>query len=325
MMRSSANQCRPGGRRGAALYSIVMMTALLISLLALAGLAVMRVESEQTRDAEGTTAALANARSAVEWAIEVLNNDVDWRTNYTSGVPTAQQSLGPDAPGALSWMLVDSDSDLTDADTDLRLVGIGRADATVQAASVRIRVLADALEVHNESTFADLADDFVSKTHWVCQFFRPVLPAGTTAWRITAIDFYGYKNSGNRDFDVRQYQPLASNMPSATLIDSVTLNSNDLSPTPGWITVTFTGETWMPATDGVCLAFESTAKNQAPIGITYRNANVTTADSALITGDTAWATYETDQALLLRVRAVCQTLNGQIQIIAGSWKSEPAP
>ncbi len=134
--RSSIPGFGPHARRGMSLYITVMSTALIASLLGLAGLTIVRIERKQTVTNSDILSARTNAASAVELALRVLANDPNWRTNYTSGVETVPQSLGPNAIGTLSWVLEDSDGSLTDGDTKLRLKGVGRVGNTVQVSSL---------------------------------------------------------------------------------------------------------------------------------------------------------------------------------------------
>lgn len=125
-------------RRGTALYITVLSMALIVSLLGLAGLAIMRIELEQMETGNDRAAARQNARSAVDLALRVIANDPNWRTTATNGVETTPQSLHANASGSLSWILEDTDGSLTDADTDLRLRGVGRVGNTIQVSSVKI-------------------------------------------------------------------------------------------------------------------------------------------------------------------------------------------
>jgi hypothetical protein len=125
-------------RRGGALYIAVISTALIVSLLGLAGLSIVRIERNQASNMNDRNIARSNARSAVELALRVVANDSNWRNTYTNGVETTPQSLGPNGRGTVSWILEDTDGSLTDADTSLRLKGVGRVGNTVQVSSVRV-------------------------------------------------------------------------------------------------------------------------------------------------------------------------------------------
>ena len=135
----------PGPRRGAALYVSVMAVALLVSVLGLAGLLVMNIERRRATNGHDMRVASTNARSAVVLALRVLANDPNWRTTYTSGVETTPQAIGPADAGTISWILEDSDGNLTDSDTKLQLKGVGRVGNVVQVLSVDLTTIGDPL------------------------------------------------------------------------------------------------------------------------------------------------------------------------------------
>ena len=115
-----------------------MLTALLVSLFGLSGLTLVRIERERASVTIDRVVARRNARSAVELALRVIANDSDWRNTYLNGQETAPQLIGSAANGTVSWLLKDSDGSLTDADTDLRLHGVGRVGNAVQVSSVKV-------------------------------------------------------------------------------------------------------------------------------------------------------------------------------------------
>jgi hypothetical protein len=115
-----------------------MSTALIVSLLGITGLTLESVERKQTSIMNDRLFARSNARSAVELALLVIANDSDWRNTYTNGQETTPQLLGASEYGTVSWVLEDSDGSLTDADTELRLKGVGRVDNVVHVSSVEI-------------------------------------------------------------------------------------------------------------------------------------------------------------------------------------------
>ncbi len=125
-------------RTGAALYVMVFSTTLIVSLLGLAGIAIVRIERLQAGGCDDMLRARLNARSAVELALRVIANDPNWRTTYSNGVETTTQALGANGRGTVSWILSDSDGSLTDGDTALRLKGIGRIGDVVQVSEVAL-------------------------------------------------------------------------------------------------------------------------------------------------------------------------------------------
>lgn len=163
-------------RRGMALYVSVMMTTLIVSLLGLAGIAVVRIERLELQSRGDMLAARRNAHSALELALVVLANDSSWRSNYTSGAETTAVSLGDDQLGKLSWILQDSDGDLTDSDTTLTLQGIGRVGDAVQVVQVELNTdslacLESAIHCENalQISHADLDNNHVVSSNNVVQ------------------------------------------------------------------------------------------------------------------------------------------------------------
>jgi hypothetical protein len=129
-----------GNRGGSALYIAVLSTALIVSLLGLAGLTIVRIERRRVSTTNDILVARMNARSAVQLALRRIADDPNWQTTYSNGVETTPESLGPNAAGTLSWILEDSDGSLTDVDTHLRLRGLGRVGNAVQVSSVQLEV-----------------------------------------------------------------------------------------------------------------------------------------------------------------------------------------
>lgn len=139
MSRSRASSRRVRRRRsGSALYMTVLGTALIVSLLGLAGVTVARIERHKFADSSALIDARTYARAAVELGLHRINNDANWRTTYINGIETTAQSLGSNSNGTISWVLTDTDGSLTNADTDLRLAGVGRVGDTVQVSSVEL-------------------------------------------------------------------------------------------------------------------------------------------------------------------------------------------
>lgn len=329
--KNRLNRRRQSGRRrplrnGYALYVGVMFTALLVSLLGLSGLTLVRVERQEAAEVVDSVVAHHHARSAVELALLEIANDSDWRSTYANGQETTLQALGPSSVGTLSWVLEDSDGSLTDNDVELRLKGVGRVGNVVQVKSIEIEegnAEVGPAELRSQTSTLDQADGLLSKTLWWCQYLKVALPPEATGWKVTSVELYIGKSNGNRDFNLRLYQPLPNNMPSSTLLDSVDLNSNMYSPTMQWRTISMSGEYSIAPNDGVCIALETTA-NKDPIKLRYRSSGVVETDSALITGDTAWNTYDSAQAFLYRVHGVYETSSG-VQPIMGTWVRDAAP
>ncbi len=165
-----------------ALYIMVMSTALIVSLLGLAGLTIVRIERKQASSMNDRVIARSNARSAVDLALRVIANDSGWRTTYTNGVETTPQSLGPNGTGTVSWVLEDTDGSLSDADTNLRLKGIGRLGNIVQVSSIGAKAVVGPQELRSQTDFSSTSNDGVEHDKWWCQYLKVSLPAGATGW-----------------------------------------------------------------------------------------------------------------------------------------------
>ena len=92
--RAEYKQRTTTGRRGAALYAIVMSTSLIVSLLGLAALNLMRIERRSALRGQDATAARRYAQAAVEIGMLRILNDPNWRSTYTSGVWESNHPIG---------------------------------------------------------------------------------------------------------------------------------------------------------------------------------------------------------------------------------------
>jgi Tfp pilus assembly protein PilX len=313
--RSRLNRARPPQalRRGAALYVAVTATTMIVSVLGLSAMAIVRIERRQASAVNTRQIARSHARSAVELALQRINGDPNWRSNYANDAETAVTSLGNASAGSISWSVVDSDGDTENADAALRLKGIGRIGSTVQVSSVGIQVAPSQLR----GQASGLTNDNVDNDEWWCQYVRPTPPPGALGWRITSVEIYARTATAGQTFHVRLYKPLANNMPSVTAIDSV---ENIPSGSVGgwrWYPIAFSGSYWISPSEGVCLALESATASD-PIDIMY-NSSVSESNSALIRGYPAWQSPpDTAKALRYRIHGYYSNSNG-VQPIPGAW------
>ena len=315
-------------RNGAALYVLVLTTTLIVSLLGLAGIAIVRIERMQAGGVDDLLRARANARSAVELALRVVANDPNWRTTYASGVETTPQTLGANGRGTVSWTITDSDGNLIDLDANLYIHGIGRVGDAVQVSSLQVEAVASSpgelRSYDNVLNILNLLNEKPDDDESYGQYLKVSLPANAIGWRITSVQLYCQRENGNSVLKARIYVPLGSNLPSSTVIDAVDINSNSFSSAPGWQTITFSGEYLLEPNDGVCIALEST-ESQPPIRFDYYDGGVSEANSAFITGDPGWNTYDTDMAMRYKVFGVYVTAAGELLPIPGTWQRQAAP
>ncbi|TWT32374.1 hypothetical protein KOR34_41370 [Posidoniimonas corsicana] len=307
-------------RRGAALYVAVMATALMVTLLGLAGLAKVQIQRREATELADRIAAREAANGAAGLALINIAADNNWRTNYASGVESTPLAIGGARGATVSWVMVDSDGDLTNQDTDLQLSGVGRVGDSVQVATVGVKAVGvGPSELRNYDILSGASSDKLADDKWWCQYLRPDLPDDAISWRVTRVEFYCRRDQSNRDLQVVLYEPTASNWPSGVVLDSVNASSNDFGSSWGWRGVTFSGGASLGADDGVCVAL-TTSENQEPLEIAYRSGGVGESQSALITGDPTWTTYDTDKALLYRVYGEYVTADAACEVIEGTWE-----
>jgi hypothetical protein len=298
-----------------AIYLYVTGTTLIVSLLAMATMAVMRIERRQASALDDRVIARSNARSAVELALRVISDNSAWRTDYDHGVESTRLSVGTAKQGTISWVITDDDGDLVNGDINLRLKGIGRVGGAVQASSVQIQASASGPDVLRSWTTSNSSDDLRSDRWW-CQYFKPILPSDANGWWITRVDFWARRDN-SRTFRVRLYRPNAISAPSGALVGEAIVDSGGLSTLWGWKSITFDNPKVLDAGEGMCVTLETTA-GSPPLDIAYSSSGVSEANTALIRGNPSWYSYETNRALQYRVYGYYTTSSG-VQPVAGTW------
>lgn len=315
-------------RRGGALFLSVLATALIVTLLGLAGLQITRIERGQMTAQSDRRTARMNASSAVELALHMIANDPDWRNTYESGTETPQKSLGRYDAGYLSWVLEDADGNLNNVDLDLKLKGIGRVGPTVQVTTLSLdssEVAVGPAELYSMTNQVSLADADIANNLWGCQYLRPNLPANAIKWWVTSVEILCQRANSNQTLRVRLYEPLATNWPSNTLIDEVSVNSDSIDGLL-WTyhRFNFSGGSQLNPGQGVCVALE-TSSSLPPISVRYRTSGVTDPNSALIAGTPVWDFRLANASLCYRVHGVYQVPSSTVTPITGSWVWDAAP
>ncbi|MCA9233912.1 MAG: hypothetical protein KDA44_00475 [Planctomycetales bacterium] len=279
-----------------ALYIAVMATALLVTVLGLAGLVAVGIQRRESVELSDRIAARYYSKSAVELALQRIAGDANWRTTYPSGVESAGLTLGDPGGGTVSWIVTDSDGNLDDSDTRLTLRGVGRVGDAVQVSGVEVLVAGTGpVELRSMTSTSSAATGQLLSSQWWCQYVKPTLPETAVSWRVTGVEFYCVE-SNDKNMSITLYEPVASNWPSGTVIDSLTFKSKVVSNYWSWNSFAFAGTTSMPPDQGVCIAL-TTTESSAPIQFQYLTGGVAEADSALITGTPAWSAYATNKAL----------------------------
>ena len=315
-------------RHGAALYVLVFSTTLIVSLLGLAGIAIVRIERLQAGVVDDMLRARTNARSAVELALRVIANDPNWRTTYANGVETTAQTLGANGRGTVSWTITDSDGNLTDLDTNLFIHGIGRVGDAVQVSCLKVETVSSApaqlRDYDNLLNILNLKNEKPDDKKSFGQYLKVSLPADAVGWKITSFQFFGKKENSNRTLKARIYEPLGSKLPSSTVIDAVDVNSDSFTLSSGWQTITFSGDYLLEPDQGVCIALES-SEIQPPIRFDYYDGGVAEANSGFLSGDPGWDTFATNKAMRYRVFGVYVTAEGELKPIMGTWQRQASP
>lgn len=111
--RDNTRPLPPRARRGA-VYALVLIVALLLTVMALAGVSISRVTARSTGDGRDWSEAQRLAFSGIEHAVVMINADANWRMTFSG--TTCQKSLGR---GTFSWRVVDEiDGNLANDATD---------------------------------------------------------------------------------------------------------------------------------------------------------------------------------------------------------------
>lgn len=154
----------PGhGRRYArpgSMYAALLMTALIVSVIGLSGLAATRIQLRSVAGVNNATAARFYAQSALDMGLFAVSNDADWRTTYSHDVWVSEQPLGE---GTYTWKLVDEqDGDLaTNPAGPVRLYGKGIAGDAVRVYSVQVQPETDGTSDPNLLANGDMEDGVV--------------------------------------------------------------------------------------------------------------------------------------------------------------------
>lgn len=299
---------------------------MIVSLLGIASLITVRIQRRQMAVSTDRRAARMNANSAVELALRVITNNANWRTTYSNGVETAPQSLGANGSGTVSWILVDTDGSLTDADTNLRLAGVGRVGNTVQVSSVKLATLTSN---NAEQTWLDEnkpgdGSNFVLDTgNGIGTNFTPTLPPDAISWSVTRVEVWCTSfQSGDLDAQVTTQDSWGN---PAAAIDTVTVSSADLPNKFDWHEVIFPNATGLSPSEGACVVFKHQSGGRcARIKRGYEStASPGTSLKTTTNGGLSWTSHS-DQDLWVRIYGSYSTATG-IQPVTGTWTWAAAP
>ncbi len=123
-------------RSGAALYSLVMLTAVLVSAIGLAAMQLARTRGRSLSSTSDTSQARAIAITALQWANCRIAGNSQWHTQLSGNWMVRNQAYGQ---GWLSISAVDPlDGSISGNEDSLLLVGTGQQGAAVQNLSMKL-------------------------------------------------------------------------------------------------------------------------------------------------------------------------------------------
>ncbi len=310
------------GRRGS-VYIAVLGVALIVSAVAFSAMAIARVQLRAARDGNHLDEARLLALSAIEHGATVLDADPLWRSTYQNNQENFPTPLGG---GAMSWKLWDDDLDLQDNDQDLvQILGIGRVGAATWVSGVNYEPSRETgpTELRSYLGGGATASDDIHLDQWRGQYFLPTLPAETTEWQVTSVEFVARRSgAASQTLHVRLYTPDGQNKPDV-LVDSAAVAEVALPTAFGWHTVPFSASSALDPSVGLCLALVSF--DAAPAAqISYEGSGVSEADSHLLHGGdaTGWTSTFADQALHYKIHGTYQVKG---HLAPGTWTREPSP
>ncbi|QDU40150.1 hypothetical protein Mal4_45050 [Maioricimonas rarisocia] len=310
-------------RAGVALYSTVMATALLVSVLGLAGLTVVRIERQQAQGADQLLLARQKARSALELGLHAINNDPNWRTSYTSGVETTPLSLGTGSTGTISWILEDSDGSLGTPDTALRIKGVGRANGSVQVMSVLLSTSGaeGGEQIWLDPVYTDGAGVTLEAGLGIGLSFVPPLPPEATSWSITRIQFWG---NGFRagSFDARVMVREVTGLPGS-LVDSVNVLNSELTKANDWNEILFPAAIGLSPASGACVVFVHASGGKCA-RVKHEDLPNMSPETRLTTTDGGVTWIQDQNDMWIKVWGTYTTGNS-MELQQGTWLWEAAP
>lgn len=313
-------------RRGAALFITILSVALLVSILALAGLALTRVERQRVATTVEVLEARRLARSGVEYGLSVLNATTQWRTTSVSGAVSLQKTLGNGSTGSLQWMIEDVDDNLANTDVSLRLTGIGRVGTSQQVFSVAVassgapgteQILVDEFR---PGTASEVSLQLTSAIGLTCE---PTLPGNAARWSITRVAVW-CRRLGEGTLTARVMTCDGLGRPDRE-IDRVTFSTTAIPLNSGWFEIEFPQAIGLGPSDRIAVILSGTAGSGNLAGVTCGlNSHASPQTTTVLTSDSqqTW-TVHTDRDVWMKVYGQWTT-SAAISALSGTWRPEAA-
>ncbi len=106
------------------------------------------------------------------------------------------------------------------------------------------------------------ADFAIKDKAWIGQYFRPTLPVGATAWRVTRVLVMARVHGANKGITSVQLRlPAADNTPSGTILEEVPMLESALSASYAWEQFAFSANSGLSPNEGLCLVLARQLKD----------------------------------------------------------------
>ncbi len=330
-MLSKAKQSKTRHRHGS-VYLAVTGVAMILSLVGFTALHIARLELRTTTDLQDQEYARCLAMSAVEIVLTQIEENVDWRTDFTHG--DVGERIPNNYGATLRFRLLDNDNgnrnggdgDLADDDTEsVEIQGIGRYGRAVAVYSV---VFAPATqEIKSYTTENNPSNGSISNLKKYGQYFRPSLPELAISWTVTSVELVIKDNGGSTDsIDIGLYLPGESLFPGA-LLETLGVNADELPAEYAWHEFSFSNVTNLDPETGLCLTL--TSDDWVAAKIKYESTGVSEPDAHMLSGGFGnWTGLDADESLYYRIYGYYTTASGGragFTLTPGSWQTTESP
>ena len=134
----TANFWPKPSRRAGSVYVAVVGVTMIVAIIGVCGIQLARTQLKGVQATNDRQQARILALSAVDHAVSMMRDNVNWRADYTNDTEVGPYTLGDDS---FTWKLVDPDGDLDDDASDpLWVYGIGRAGDAVWVSKAKARI-----------------------------------------------------------------------------------------------------------------------------------------------------------------------------------------
>jgi type II secretory pathway component PulJ len=314
----------PAGGRTSGYTLLEIVVALPIMALLMLGLgSAIKIAAQAVPNATGTASATLSGREV----LDLITADLTYATSIGTDVTTAG------AANQLTFNIPDRDG-LSPATETITYSWSGIAGApltrtfngttTTIAASVqefslaydkRSKALpttyssgAETLLISSDGFTLFPANNNVTSSNWVGQYFQPVLASSVHSWNVTRAQLY-LKTNGTTDGQNQvQIRPASSGLPTSTILAQTTLLENTLTSSYQLKTVVFSGVPFTSPAAGLCLVVQWQANSTS---CTAESWGSSAANSYLVSTANAGATWQapSGSGMMYYIYGTVQTAN----------------